>query len=47
MKDIKPITENELNEQKNLKKKIDYCKDILGQANGNDPVTSDDDDESD
>lgn len=47
LKDIKPITENELNEQRNLKKKIDYCKDLLGEGNQSDPVTSEEDDESD
>jgi len=47
MKDIKPITENELMEKKNLKKKIEYCKDILGEGNVSEPVTSEDDDESD
>ena len=29
--DIKPITDNELNEMKNLEKKITYYKEILGE----------------
>lgn len=31
LKEIAPITENELNELKNLQKKIDYFKDVLGE----------------
>lgn len=30
-KDVKPITDNELNEVRNLQKKLQYYKDILGQ----------------
>ena len=42
--EIDPITENELNEMKNLKKKIDYYKDELGDNNDAGAVTSEDDD---
>ena len=40
--EIDPITENELNEMKNLKKKIDYYKDELGDNDGG-AVTSEED----
>ena len=43
VKDIEPITENELNELKNLIKKIDYYKDILGDNDGGGAVTTEED----
>jgi len=46
LKEISPITENELNELKNLQKKIDYYKDVLGEHDKG-AVTSEEDDESD
>lgn len=45
---ITPITDNELNEIKNLTKKIDYYKELLGENKGNETESSnnsDDDDE--
>lgn len=46
VKEIDPITENELNELKNLQKKIDYYQDILGNNDGG-AVTSEDDESDD
>lgn len=43
VKEIEPITENELNELKNLIKKIDYYKDILGDNDGGGAVTTEED----
>ena len=46
LKEIEPVTENELNELKNLQKKIEYFKDILGENNGG-AVTSEEDESDD
>lgn len=43
VKEIDPISENELNELKNLQKKIDYYKDILGQNDDAGAVTTEED----
>lgn len=43
VKDIEPITENELNEMKNLQKKIDYYKDLLGNNDDKGAVTTEED----
>lgn len=43
VKEIEPITENELNELKNLQKKIDYYKDMLGNNDGGGAVTTEED----
>ena len=45
-KDVKPITENELNELKNLQKKVDYYKQMLNEDTGQ-PQTESEEDESD
>ena len=42
VKEIEPITENELNELKNLQKKIDYYKDMLGNNEGGAVTTEED-----
>lgn len=47
VKEIEPITENELNELKNLQKKIDYYKDILGTSKDDGGAVTTEEDESD
>lgn len=47
VKEIDPITENELNEMKNLQKKIDYYQDLLGGNNDAGAVTSEEDESDD
>ena len=47
VKEIEPITENELNELKNLIKKLDYYKDILGDKDGGGAVTTEEDESDD
>lgn len=46
VREIDPITENELNELKNLQKKITYFKDLLGDGDGA-AVTSEEEESDD
>jgi len=46
-KEIKPITGNEINELKNLKKKLDYYRDILQEYDNAGDTSSEHEDESD